>query len=864
MSVTRPRLFLVDTFGLIFRAYYGRARSPLQGLRTSSGIPTEAIYVFNNMLKKLLDDYRPEYVAAVWEGQGPTFREDIYPEYKANREKMPEDLGEQLPYIRRLLEAWDVAVLEEDGYEADDTIGLLAGHAEAHDLEVWVVSSDKDLMQVVRDGVSMLDPKKKSKPYRPADVQKFLGVMPERVADYLALCGDSVDNIPGAPGIGPKGAQQLIKKYGAIDEIIQHADEVKRKSYRVSLQNNADQIRLSKKLASLDTSGSLTLDLEATKHSAPDVEQLLKLYRELEFNSLASQLEVTFGQAEAESKARTFESAAAFRAWLENSSGPLAIAMLGHDERRKGGPDAEGVGLSAENGELWRLPASLVQEAKSLIESGDRELWVHDWKAAIHAFNEVGIDFSAVADDTMLMAFLTDSSRTNYTLSKTVERRLGTKWTPDTAVAAAHTRSFHERFAGDMDKLELRELYETLELPLVPVLARMEAVGILLDPTVLADLSADLGGDIAELGGSIHELAGRKFNIGSPKQLGEVLYQELGLPAPRKRGKSKAPSTASDVLEKLAKQHPIARKVLDWRQFSKLKNTYVDVLPKLVGSDKRLHTTFNPTGSATGRLSSLNPNLQNIPARTALGRKIRKAFVARPGWRLVAADYSQIELRVLAHMSGDPKLLDAFRSGDDIHVRTASEVLGIHSDFVGPDERYRAKAVNFGIIYGLSPFGLAKQLGITQRSARDYIDRYFDRYGTIKQFIADTVERTKKNGFSRTLFGRRRPVLDLGSRNATARRLAERIAVNSPIQGTAADLIKKAMVTTDRALKQRGLRSRMLLQVHDELLLEVPKDEVEAVAGLVKQEMEGAADLDAPLVADVKTGPNWRDLKRHS
>ncbi len=830
-------------------------------MRTSAGLPTEAVFVFNNMLKRILEDYRPEHVAAVWEGQGPTFREKIFPEYKANREKIPEDLLTQLPYIKRLLECWNVQVLDEDGYEADDTIGLLAGQAVDQDVEVWIISSDKDLMQLVREGVSMLDPMKKQR-YESVDVERFLGVKPEHVSDYLALRGDSVDNIPGAPGIGVKGAQQLIKAYGEIEQIIQHANEVKRKTYRESLQNHAEQIRLSKRLASLDITGGLHLDLEAAKQRPPEPEQLLEFYQELEFNSLASQMEVTFGEKEAESQARTFESAEEFREWLDKSSGPIAIAVLGPEERRAADTLAGGIGFSSQGGKLRRLPADLVPHAKELLEAGERKIWVHDWKSAIHALDGFGIAFREAADDTMLMAFLVDSSRTNYSLAKTVERRLGKKWKPDAAVAAAHTRTFRERLDSEIDKMGLRPLYESVELPLVPVLARMESAGILLDPSVLADLSSRLGQDIATLGDEIHGLAGRNFNIGSPKQLGEVLYQDLGLPAPGKRGKTKAPSTASDILESLADKHPIAGKVLDWRQFSKLRNTYVDVLPKLVGADGRLHTTFNPTGSATGRLSSLNPNLQNIPARTALGREIRKAFVAEAGWQLVAADYSQIELRVLAHMSGDPKLLDAFRSGADIHVRTAAEVLGIPTALVGPEERYRAKAVNFGIIYGLSPFGLAKQLGITQRSARDYINRYFERYGTIKDFISETVERTKEKGFSQTLFGRCRPVRDLNSRNATARRFAERIAVNSPIQGTAADLVKKAMVTTDGELRGRALRARMLLQVHDELLIEAPQEEVETVADLVKREMEKAAELSVPLVADVKTGPNWRDLER--
>ena len=426
---------------------------------------------------------------------------------------------------------------------------------------------------------------------------------------------------------------------------------------------------------------------------------------------------------------------------------------------------------------------------------------------------------------------------------------------------AGQVRILREQLRRELDGGQLTKLYESIELPLAPVLARMEAAGVLLEPSVLADLSARLQHSIGELSRSIYDLAGKEFNIGSPKQLGEVLYGHLGLRAPKKRGKTNALSTASDVLEGLANDHPVPSKVLEWRQHSKLKNTYVDVLPELVGTDGRLHTTFNPTGSATGRLSSLNPNLQNIPARTELGREIRKAFVAAEGTTLVAADYSQIELRVLAHMSGDPKLIDAFRSDEDIHTLTASEVLGIDAALVTPDDRYRAKAVNFGIIYGLSAFGLAKQLGIPQRHAKEYIELYFERYGTIKDFIAKTIAKTKETGYSETMFGRRRPVTDLDSKNSMARGLAERIAVNSPIQGTAADLIKKAMVSTDSALRNSGFDARMLLQVHDELVLEVPHSEVGAVGRLLKDEMEGAARLDVPLVADIKAGPNWRDMR---
>lgn len=860
MSKARPRLFLVDTFGLIFRAFYGRAKASVSSLRTSTGVPTEAIYVFNNMFKRLLLDHNPEYIVAVWEGHGPTFREKIFPGYKANRDDTPDDLIVQIPHIRTLLEALNVEVVGEDGYEADDTIGLLTAQAADLGVEVWIVSSDKDLMQLVSEGVVMLNPTKGER-YGEAEVRKFLGVGPSRVTDFLALKGDPVDNVPGAPGIGPKGAQQLIDAYGDVERIIEHAAEVKRKTYRESLINNADQIRLSKRLVSLDTTGKTQLDLESARLAEPDFQSLLGLYRTLEFNSLASQLQRSAAQPAAAPSLRVFNSVEQLQEWMAASNDSVTVALLHGDQAKDGDAQSDGLGICSKHDEMWRVPSDLVSKGIELLESSGREVSVHDWKSALHALRKRGARELRSVDDTMLMAFLVDSSRTNYTLPKTVERRLGTAWRPNVALAASQTRTLRDQLRPDIDSMGLRDLYESIELPLMPVLARMERTGVLLDRSVLAELSSGLAERIAELGEDIHDLAGRAFNIGSPKQLGEVLYQELGLPTPPKRGKTKAPSTASDVLENLARYHPIATRVLDWRKNTKLKNTYVDVLPGLVAEDGRLHTTFNPTGSATGRLSSVNPNLQNIPIRTELGREIRKAFVARAGWCLIAADYSQIELRVLAHMSEDPKLMDAFRSGDDIHTRTAAEVLGIDSRLVGPEERYRAKAVNFGIIYGLSAFGLAKQLKIPRKSASEYIDLYFEQYGSIKAFLDGLVERAKRSGYSRTLFGRRRPVPDLATRSPAARAAASRIALNSPIQGTAADLIKKAMVSTDAALERRGCRARMLLQVHDELLIEAPETEREDVAMLVKTEMESAARLKLPLVADIKIGPNWRDME---
>ncbi len=860
MASPGPRLFLIDTFGLIFRAFYGRARSALPSMRTAAGLPTEAVYVFANMINRLVSDYRPDYIAAVWEGRGPTFRDEIFPQYKANREETPEDLLQQLPYIERLLETLNVPVLAEDGYEADDAIGSLAKQASARGIEVRIVSSDKDLMQLVGPNVLLMNPMKNDALYDEAGVEEFMGVKPSQVVDLLALKGDSVDNIPGAPGIGDKGARQLIADYGSVENAVARAEEVKRKTYRESLRDHAAQIALSKRLATIVTDGKLRLDLDALALREPDRAKLGEFYREVEFRSLLSKLEGAKAEAPAaQSVERRPESAAEFESWLREAEDPIAVHV---DTRPADGLYHGGIAFSSKPGEACLLPAESLAVAKTFLES-ERPKVVHDWKSAIHALGKHGIGLAGVTDDTMPAAFLVDSSRTDYSLAKTVGRRLGAPFDESPSRAVGFVRELRESLQPDLDSLELRAIYSTMELPLAPVLAQMESAGVLLDKTALGELSRDLDGKIAEIEREIHELAGRPFNIGSPKQLGEVLFTDLGLPLPGKRGKSGTPSTALGVLENLADKHPIAGKALDYRQFAKLKNTYVDALPESVNAATgRLHTTFNPTGSATGRLSSSNPNLQNIPVRTEYGRRIRAAFVAAPGRQLIAADYSQIELRVLAHLCGDETLAAAFHRGEDIHTRTAAEVFGIAPLLVGPDERRKAKAVNFGIIYGLSPFGLAKQLGIPQREAREYIERYFERYAAVKQFVDKTIEAARKTGFSKTMFGRLRPIGDLDSRNPSARGAAERIAVNSPIQGAAADLIKLAMLRVDERLRRERLQARMLLQVHDELLFEAPENEVDTVGNLAKEEMEGVAALNVPLIADIKSGPNWRDMTR--
>ncbi len=854
-----PRLFLVDAFGLIFRAFYGRARAAVPSMRTAAGLPTEAVYVFTNMLRKLVREHKPDYLAVVWEGEGPTFRDDAFEHYKANREAMPEDLATQLPLIRKLLDAMCIPVVKEDGFEADDSIGALAKQAAEHDVDVFVVSSDKDLMQLVGDRVWFLNPMKNNMIYDAKGVKEFMGVEPKQIIDLLALKGDAVDNIPGAPGIGEKGALQLIETYGSVEEAMAHADEVKRKAYRESLQSNQEQILLSKKLATIAVDAPVTLNLEDLRLAEPDVEALRSLYTELEFRSMLSELEVPEPE-QTTVASRIFENPAEFRAWLaEQKTTPVSVWVdLDPTEKIYEG----GIAFCSEAGHSVQLPTKDAAVAKDFLEDPAAPKRVHDAKTSIHALRTIGIDLRGVTDDTMLAAFLVDSTRTDYSLPKAAARILSVQPDGDLCRAVDLVQRLGETLSPDLDSMELRPAYETIELPLSRVLADMEEAGILLDRNILESLSIEMQVEIEGIAAEVYRLAGRELNLNSPKQLGEVLFDELNLPAPARRGKTKSRSTAADVLENLAAEFPIAQKILDYREYAKLKSTYVDALPLLVNEKTgRLHTTFNPTGSATGRLSSVNPNLQNIPIRTEMGRRIRTAFVAPPGMKLLGADYSQIELRVLAHVSGDKALQDSFQKGEDIHTRTAAEVFGIPPMMVGAEERRRAKAVNFGIVYGLSPFGLSNQLGIPQKEARDYIEAYFDLYKGVKKYMDRTIAEARKKGYVATIFGRRRPIPDLDSRNPAIRGFAERTAINSPIQGAAADLIKLAMIRVDERLRAEGLKARMLLQVHDELLFEAPESEIDALSTLVKREMEHAHKLDVPLVADVHDGDNWRDLK---
>jgi DNA polymerase-1 len=892
---SKPPVFLLDTMSFIFRAYHAMQRS--RPMSTRSGLPTAAIFVFVNMIKKLRQDFQPRYFAAVfdvsgevfrderaramkplrkWNGKTQSFDEVSYEGYKANRASMPEDLRRQIPYIRRALEALRIPILEAEGFEADDVIGTLAREAAQQQHEVFIVSGDKDMMQLVTPTVKILNPQKDNLILDPAKVVEVLGVPPEKVIDVMALRGDAVDNIPGAPGIGDKGSVDLIVEFGSLDAVLERSSEVKRKSYRESLEQNRDSVLLSKELVTIDCHVPLALDLTAMETQSPDLEACRELFTELEFTSMLRELApsesapiVEFIEEPTKEQAAAFYAAARLRGFAFALDTKPPAPEEADDERQqsmslldvaeaaeKNKQTSFNVGVCAEPATALRLP--LTAELRALLEDAAVPKQTHDWKSALHLLTAQGVTLRGAVDDTMLLSYALNPTHSTQSLADVAARH--SQPAPATlAAGAAAIRALVPSLRAEVEKAGVDRVYQ-MDLALAPVLFRMEQAGVRIDLSVLDGLSKRFAIELARVGEQIFSLAGRRFNINSPKQLGEVLFTHLGLPAPSSRGKSKAVSTAQDVLEFLAEKHEVPRLVLEFRHLSKLKSTYIDALPLLADADSRVHTTFQAAAVATGRLSSVNPNLQNIPIRTELGREIRAAFTAAPGTQLLSADYSQIELRLLAHFSGDPLLVHAYQNNEDIHTLTASEVFGVSPAQMDKQTRNRAKAVNFGIVYGISPFGLAAQLGIPQAEARAYIERYFARYVGVQAFIEKTLEATRKTGSVRTLFGRIRPIPDIESRNPNQRGFAERTAINTPLQGTAADLIKLAMISIDRKLTERALKTRMVLQVHDELLFEVPTNESAEVEALVRAEMEGVIKLNVPLVADLAFGPNWRDL----
>ena len=856
--------------GYIFRAFHALPR-----LANSRGLPTQATLGFTNMVRKLLKLAQPPHLAVVMDAPGPTFREQAYQAYKAQRPAMPEELAAQLPYIRRMAEALRLPILESPGYEADDIIGTLSRQAAERQLAVVIVSSDKDMLQLVNDQVCVLNPTRGDLLCDPAEVLKLLGVRPDQVVDLMALRGDSVDNIPGAPGIGEKGSRDLIARFGDLETLLARAPEVERKSYRDSLLEHREQILLSRDLATIHTSIPVALELEALRISTPDVEACRTLFTELEFFNLLRELP---SPAAAPASAATaapgwrrvqWSTPEELSDWLRSVAN-RSLAMIGSEAPSDLLPgsilsgNALSLATETEAGFLAPelLPSMLPVLAAALVHPS--QAWLaHDCRRLRRQLRGWGLPAPPHASDRLLdaqlLAYLLDPTRGRYDLESLARAQWDSDWEPDAAAACALARLAPE-LRRQVEAAQLWPLYRDLDLPLVPVLEEMESAGVGVDLAALRVLSDELSRQCQALEAEIFSLAGTQCNLNSPKQLGELLFGKLGLPAPARRGKTKSLSTAVDVLENLAEDFPIAARLLEYRQLSKLKSTYVDALPPLVAAGSgRLHTSFSQIGTATGRLSSSNPNLQNIPIRSRLGRQIRSAFCAAPGHLLVVADYSQIELRLLAHFSQDPLLLAAYQAGGDIHRLTAAEVFGVAPAKIDDEQRRRAKAVNFGIVYGLSAFGLARQLGIPQSEAAGFIRRYFERYAGVRRYIDEQLAAARVQGSVRTLWGRVRPIPDLTSRNPAQRGFAERTAINSPLQGTAADLMRLAMLRV--AARLRGGPARLLLQVHDELVIEAPATEAVEVAAAAREAMETVAELRVPLLAECCIGPNWRDLE---
>src|SRR5579862_4571363 len=852
------KLFLVDAMNTIFRAFF----APMSRLNSPQGIPTKVPYLFSNMIRKLAKEHSPDYLAVVFDTREPTFRDKLFAQYKAQRPPMPDELAIQLPYVRRMCEAMQLPILEFDGFEADDVMGALAKQGAKAGLEVFLVTGDKDMMQLVGGKVRVLrpgsGPNKTDLIVDDAKVEEIMGVPPKKVADVMALMGDSIDNIPGAKGIGEKGARELILRFGSAEAALARAAEVEGKRYREALLNSKDQVTLSKQLATIAADAPIDLDLKAVERREPDYAALRDLYAELGFTSLLRDLPAATTVSTAATDYATLDSPAALRSFLNSTprDQPIAVWLTLEDDER----ETEGFGSRVAAFELspqpgvartaWRDDQGQIAAALAeFLADPQRPKIVHDPKLTELLAGAV----QNIRHATVLYSYLLRPTTALHDLASVVLRHANETLSGAAGEHADQLQRLAPVLRQEVDAQELTSVYEGIDLPLAPVLATMEKHGIRVDPAALAAMSDSMETEIRALEKRIWELAGCEFNVNSPQQLAEILFDKLNLATTGRRSRAKARSTAADVLSELALLHELPRKVIEYRELAKLKSTYVDALPKMIEpSTGRLHTRLSQTVAATGRLSSSDPNLQNIPVRSELGREIRAAFVAEQGWTLLSADYSQIELRILAHFSEDPVLIEAFRTGQDI--------FGVGPMAQTPEHRRVAKVINFGIIYGLSAFGLAQQLGIEQREAAKFIAAYFARYSGVKKLLDREIAEVRRTGFTKSMFGRIRPIPEINSPQPSIRNFAERTAMNTPMQGAAADLIKLAMIELDRRLAH-GFKSRMILQVHDELLFEAPEKEIPKLTEVVKEVMQGVHELRVPLVVDTKVGPNWRDMK---
>ena len=892
-------LYLIDGSSQMYRAFHAPVRTAEGGfLRNAQGRPTNAVYIFVTMLRKLLSEHRPEYIAASFDLPGRTFRDELAADYKANRAPMPDELAEQIPMVHAACEALGVPILTSERYEADDVIGTLAEKAAAAGFEVAIVTGDKDFFQLVRPGISVFNPRDDGTWYNEEGVKERFGVPPDRVVDVLALMGDTIDNIKGVPGIGEKGARELIATYGSLENLIAHAAEVKHKRYREGLLAHADTARQSRELAKIRTDVPVKFDADALKYRGGSRERSFKIFTELGFRAFAHEYAPSASSvAKSYSIVNTPEGLKALADQLR-AAGQFAMRLL-PDQPTAMRASIAGLAFSTAAhhaayvpighralGAVASIPAATALEAlKSVLEDQTIGKHGHDLKFDAIILERFGVMLQGLAIDTMLASYLIDATRSEHRLEDLALELVSYKAIPEEDVCGKGVKAVSiaevpveavvdfacERadlagqlapiFRAQLEKDDLAGVYQTLERPLIPVLVDVERAGVLVDGPALASQSKRLEQELAQRTAQIYEAAGGEFNINSPKQLADVLFDRMQLPVIKRTGASRAPSTAVDVLEELALAHDLPRFILEWRALMKLKGTYIDALPQLVNPDTgRVHTCFNQAVAATGRLSSSDPNLQNIPIRTALGREIRRAFIAEPGHVLISADYSQIEFRVLAHLSCEPVLVEAFREGADFHERTAVKIFGQNSGRDAHELRAIAKMVNYALLYGKGAFTLSKDIGVTQRAAQEFIDAYFAGFPRVRAFIDRTLEEARATSVVKTLYGRRRLVPELNSRNGQVRGAAERVAVNLPIQGTAADIMKRAMIDVHAALVPYP-DARMILTVHDELLFEVPEGKADEYAAIVRDRMQSAATLNVPLTVDVGVGENWRDAK---
>lgn len=886
---------MVDGSSYLFRAYHA-----MPGFSNSRGQPTGTIYGVINMIRRLLKDYEPQHIAIVFDAKGKTFRDDMYPEYKANRPPMPDDLRQQIAPIHEIIRAMGLPLLCVDGVEADDVIGTLAAEATAKKIDTLISTGDKDMAQLVDEHVSLINTMNDS--YSDvAGVKEKFGVAPEQIIDYLTLIGDTSDNIPGVPKVGPKTAAKWLNQYGSLDQLLAHADEIKGKVGE-SLRNSLQQIPLSRQLVTIKCDLPLDVSIDSLRRSEPDREKLQQLYSEYEFKNWLAELldgnsEAGIDSGQAKTHYETIFSNDALQAWLDKLKAADVFAF-DLETTSLDYMQAQIVGLSfaVKSAEAAYVPlahryegapeqldrAAVLTLFKPLLEDTQQFKLGQNLKYDMNVLANYGIELQGIAYDTMLESYVLDSTASRHDMDTLALKYLGQQTihyedvagkgakqicfdqvaiddaAPYAAEDADITLRLHEKLWPQLQAVPtLERVFREIEMPLVPVLSRMERTGVRLDCEMLEQQGKELAARLQELEQQAFEMAGEEFNLGSPKQLQVILFEKLGLPVKSKTPKGQ-PSTAESVLQELAHDYPLPKLILEYRSLSKLKSTYTDKLPLQVDADSgRVHTSYHQAVAATGRLSSSDPNLQNIPVRTEEGRRIRKAFIPASGYRMLAADYSQIELRIMAHLSGDAGLLKAFAAGEDIHRATAAEVFGLAPESVSKDQRRSAKAINFGLIYGMSAFGLARQLDISRAEAQDYVDRYFARYPGVKEYMERTREQARAQGYVETVFGRRLYLPEINARNAMRRQYAERTAINAPMQGTAADIIKRAMIEVDRRLQETGINVRMIMQVHDELVFEVAGEILDEAVDIIRNSMVAAAELAVPLVVDIGVGDNW-------